>query len=327
MQLDKKLVFVVIAAVTTLGGASRAHAFCRTTTEPIRPDFTPAPGKCFDEGLPVWWRNRCIGYTLQKDASRQIAYNDAARSLAVAFGKWTSASCPNATNDGSPPSIDVRDLGPVACDEVRYNDAGANQNLIVFRDDVWPHNDPTNTLALTTVVYDRASGELYDADMEINTVQHKMSLGDPVPSGEYDFDSIITHEAGHFFGLAHSADDQATMYAHYTDGSTSMRTLAQDDIDGICSIYTPEGKRTIAEAATVDQGACDPTPRHGFTTECVGPANDGQSSACGVAATVGRSGAGAWGWGLAGFGLLFSRVGRRLRSKSALGRRDERRSG
>jgi hypothetical protein len=169
-------------------------------------------------------------------------------------------------------SIDVRDLGPVACDQVRYNSDGPNQHAIIFRDDTWPHNDANNTLALTTVTFNPDTGEIFDADMEINTATIKVTLHDPVPADGYDFASIVTHETGHFLGMAHSGDGHATMFAHYQQGSTVMRNLTSDDVDGICAIYPPGGTRSVstqvAPSGSVPEDSCDPTPRHGFTTEC-----------------------------------------------------------
>ena len=44
----------------------------------------------------------------------------------------------------------------------------------------------------------------YDADMEVNTAQNKIVTDDDGAQGAYDFESIVTHEAGHFLGLAHT---------------------------------------------------------------------------------------------------------------------------
>jgi len=96
-----------------------------------------------------------------------------------------------------------------------------------------------------------------------------LTVSGPVPSNGFDFLSIITHESGHFLGMAHSADMQATMFAHYTEGATSMRNLSADDITGICTIYPPDGTRTTA-AGPLPEGPCDPTPRGGYSGNCGG---------------------------------------------------------
>jgi hypothetical protein len=278
-------------ALLAAGLAGReARAFCRTTTCPLPPDFSPSPEAClpadFDsycaslsppaKALPVWWRNACVGYDVQEDASRQVPYATASQMAAAAFAKWTSLSCAMPGDDGGggtgKVSIDVRDLGPVACAQVQYNSNAGNQHVIVFHDDVWPHNDANNTLGLTTITFDPDTGEIYDADMEINgTVT--LSVGDPVPPDGYDFESVITHESGHFLGLAHSGDDRATMFASYAAGTTFKRVLTADDVAGLCSVYLPDGSRAVdpSVGGSVGEDACDPTPRHGFSTTCAGP--------------------------------------------------------
>ena len=282
--------------------AREARAFCRTMTCKLPPNWSPAPDNCYptDWGstgcptsmppgakvVPIWWRNACVSYDLQKDATRWADYATVVKILDGAFAKWTEQSClPNATGD-TRVSISASNLGPVDCNKVEYNIyGGPNHNVIVFRDDVWPYNDSLNTLGLTTVTFEPDTGELYDADTEINgTVP--LSAGDPVMPGYYDLESIITHEMGHFLGLAHSADSTATMYAQYTKGSTSMRTLETDDRAGICSIYPSSGTRivdtTVDPSGMVTAEACNgPTPRHGFTTQCAQPLPTGCASAPG----------------------------------------------
>ncbi len=268
------------AAAFALAGSARA--FCRTTTQPIDPSFTPTPDQpCWTGGDPLYWHNACVGYSLQQDASRQVSYDDATRIMAAAFAQWTNASCPSSSSGSSKASIDVRFLGAVACHTVQYNQSGGNANIIMFDDDQWPHNDSNNTLGLTTVTYNKNTGELYDADMEINTAQQTLTVNGDVPPDGFDFQSIVTHESGHFLGLAHSPDASATMFAHYTQGSTSMRNLSADDVQGICTIYAPDGTRDTA-AGPLAEGPCDPTPRHGYSGVC------GGAGGC-SAAPVGRS--------------------------------------
>jgi len=319
-----------LVGAATLAVAGNADAFCRTMACPLPAGFSPSEVSCVPQAgdpllggaadfpsycaslsppakpIPVWWRNACVSYDIQQNASAQIPYDTASTMFAQAFAKWTSIECPETTDDDAGAadaaavgsarvSIDVRDLGPVACDLVQYNSDSGNQHIIIFHDDVWPHNDANNTLGLTTVTYDPDTGEIYDADMEINATV-PLSIGDPVASGAYDFDSIITHECGHFLGMAHTGDDRATMYASYTQGTTYKRVLTSDDVSGLCSIYLPGGERAVDPSATPDgsgqvpEDACDPTPRHGFSTQCASPA----ARSCSVSAGVGVGPAAAW---------------------------------
>jgi hypothetical protein len=239
---------------------------------------------CWTAGLPLYWANACVSYDIQQNASKYVPFGVASEGIATAFSKWTSTVCPLSANTGGRVSIDVRDFGPVECGLVQYNENGPNQHVIVFRDSGWAHHDLSNTLALTTVTYDTETGEIYDADMEINTTTQPLSTSATVPSGGYDFESIVTHETGHFLGMAHSTDTHATMYAHYTPGDEVMRNLTEDDVAGICDIYSPSGFRRVAKAASrtgaLEEGACDPTPRHGFTTQCMSTTTTSSSPSC-----------------------------------------------
>jgi hypothetical protein len=259
----------LFALGATMAFERDARAFCRTTTEPIPADFVPG-GECWAGGHPLYWANACVGYNLQQDASRQVSVEDASLAIAAAFAKWTGTACPTDGTGRSRTSIDVRDMGPVDCGLVQYNQDQGNQHVIVFRDESWPHSDTNNTLALTTVTFNPDTGEIYDADMEINTHDQRVAVKDPIPGDGYDFASIVTHETGHFLGLAHSSDRHATMFTRYTPGAVAMRNLAADDIAGICTIYNPDGNRVTSDGP-VAALACDPTPRHGFSTQCGTP--------------------------------------------------------
>ncbi len=51
-----------------------------------------------------------------------------------------------------------------------------------------------------------------------------------------DLQSIATHEVGHLLGLDHSNITGTTMFASY-NGGTGARSLHQDDVNGVCSLY------------------------------------------------------------------------------------------
>ena len=134
---------------------------------------------CWGRGVPLFWRNACLGYSMQREASRKISYEDAANALSTAFTRWTGATCPTEGTGRSRTSIDVRDLGPAECGNVEYKSGVANQNVIVFRDETWKYGK--TVLGLTTVVYNPVTGEIYNAGMEINTLDMQpLAVRDPV---------------------------------------------------------------------------------------------------------------------------------------------------
>jgi hypothetical protein len=314
-------------------GVAPAAAFCRTMTCPTPPDY-PDADDCVPPDfesycaslnpprrvLPVYWTNACVTYDINENASDQIPYATAAQQFAIAFSKWTGTICTPTTDDAGADagegkvSVDIRDLGPVSCDALTYNTNEGNQNVIIFHDDVWPYNDANNTLGLTTITYDPDTGELDDADMEINSTV-PLTVSGAVPLSGYDFQSIITHETGHFFGMAHSTEDTSTMFAHYTPGSTEMRLLKPDDMAGICTIYPPDGTRTVstsvAASGSIPQAACDPSPNGGWQSACTvpkagcsvsagGDTSRGEGCAWGLAVTLGFAAAKATRWRMRG---------------------------
>lgn len=256
-----------ILAALVLFASTPAHAFCRTVTQDLPPDYSPTKG-CFTDGFPLFWGNACVGYTINRKASSNLSLAEVTPIIDKAFAAWTSVTCPDS---GAAVGIQASNLGPVDCDEVQYNKYVANQNLIVFRDTEWPYSDPNNTLGLTTVTFSEDTGELYDADMEINDTGKNLTISDTVPTNGYDLLSVITHEAGHFFGLAHATDSKSTMFASYKPGTLTLRDLAPDDVEGICTIYPNASTRAVASTisgGTFAAAACDPTPRRGLSNIC-----------------------------------------------------------
>jgi hypothetical protein len=289
-------------AVLILGLAysSSGLAFCRTTT---CDKCTAAPGECVTEGTPLYWPVSCINYAIQQDASKRVGYDAVSATADAAFQAWANVSCAT----GLAPTLDLLNLGPVACSLHEYNDQnksfGGNANIIIFHDDAGDLGAIDQQLAITTVTFNVNTGEIYDADIEVDSSK-PISTMTPVPALQYDLQSILTHEVGHFLGLAHSDSpcaagiDCATMDAVYRTGSDDFRTLEADDIAGICTIYPPD-------RAAIDNGCA---PRHGFSGECGVPSKKGCcTTAPGGTSTGGPEAALAM---LMGVGLWFAR-GRR----------------
>lgn len=264
-----------LALLAALLGAGEASAYCRSSVCKVEGQKATRGKVCSppaddDCGTVLQWRQPCVAFALQKDGSEQVRLADVDKIARESFAAWTQTDC----GGGEHPSIGVDDFGTVSCDKVEYNKQdvpAGNVNVIVFRDAVWPHDDDgtgtTDTIALTTVTYDVVKGDIFDADMEINSFQNHFTTSDTMV--DVDLRSVLTHEAGHFLGLAHSTTADATMFPSYMNGSIALRTLHDDDHQAICNAYPPDREA---------KGLCDGLPRHGFSSECKDAQTEGDCS-------------------------------------------------
>jgi hypothetical protein len=277
------------AVLASLLAAGSALAFVRATTK--------------EGSICLWWRPRQLSY-LVNDFSAPAPASPATGVCAqpaqvyaavdASFATWTQAG-----SAAGAPCTDLKLVGAGRTGSIQTGNDG--QNLVVWRHgpcsvvaagdgclgshtcadkfNCWEHEDlGSQIIALTTTSYRVSTGEILDADMELNAWEPTAGSGyyftcvNPpastcTSSGQAgcirtDVENTVTHEAGHFLGLAHATMLDATMYAGAVAGETSKRTLAQDDVDGICSIY-PAGKPT----ANCIDGPC-PAP-------CTAPASSG----------------------------------------------------
>jgi len=254
--------------------AHDAGAFCRKTTCPECPldPVTQCPS-----GQPLQWSRQCVSYALARAGSKKVSIPEANAAAAEAFRVWQGVACPGS---GRPPSIlatEAYDL--TGCNMHEYTKNSVNVNVILFHDDEWPHPQSEDAVGLTSTTYDERTGEIFDADIELNSTL-ELSTSDAVATDKYDLLSVLTHEVGHFLGLAHSLDPDSTMQSIYEVGTDNFRTLSDDDIQGICAIYPPDRPTR----------PCDFSPRGGFASECALGATSG---GCSVGSRSGGRGGGA----------------------------------
>lgn len=257
-----------------------AQAFCRAMScdpaDAAQHCNTDTQTQCVLSGQPLYWSSSCVTFSVQKDGAPQagISYSEARDSVERALTAWTNADC-----GGQQPSLRFALSDAVRCDLSEYNRDHKNANIVMFREGEWPYEGGEDALGLTRVRFDidRHEGELYDADIELNAVTEPLSVGKP-QANEVDLDSLITHELGHALGLGHSTDLGATMLAGYVEGTTGLRSLGRDDVDGICNAYPP--------GRTAGSSSCE--PRHGFSELC-GAEQPAESTSSGDGAPASES--------------------------------------
>ncbi len=264
--MNKNTIALVVAGfMMGLSGPVSAYVRTRTTA-----------------GVATAWKTPCV--TMKFALGAFPSYLDAAGYLNAAQqggAAWTQASldgidrCSNVLF-GVEATPDVG--GPVGRDGI---------NHIIFRQTEWCRDpaptDPSeprcydaSALAITTVFQLKDSGEILDADIEVNGVH--FTWADFVNQPElatfqsHDFQGAVTHEMGHVLGLEHTcyipAVDKkgnpvprpvdhagnpipdcninnpplitdATMYVSVNSPATEvgLRTLSPDDVQGMCDIY------------------------------------------------------------------------------------------
>ena len=251
--MKARLLSAVLGAAT-LALAHHGSAFCRATTcDPATVACARDSQSCLTTGAPLFWASSCLQVYVQANGAPKqgISFATAKESVSRAFNTWLSADC-----GGAAPLIDVQVLGPITCDTAEFNKTKKNANIVLFREDEWPYVGAEDALGFTHLTFNANTGELWDADLEINAALYRFSVGDPVTDN--DLDSMLTHEAGHMLGLAHTLVADATMFATYTPGADTQRTLADDDVQAVCASYPAD--------RTPSRTSC--SPRYGFSDAC-----------------------------------------------------------
>lgn len=213
-------------------------AYCRTTTARVRPQ----PGECATTGIPIQWRNRCTGFSLYiPDVPADLPQPDLERIASESSGAWATVACDD--NGREPQYFRIVPNAPTFT-PTGYDPNGPNANTVSFRHR-W-NDDATHrpgAIAITIAFFDTLTGEIFDADIELNTFDDPRNFDGftfstariPDP-GAADLQTILTHEFGHFLGLAHSDSDRAVMWWQAGLGE-ARRVLTSDDAAGVCSIY------------------------------------------------------------------------------------------
>ena len=253
-----------------------------------------------DEQRPLFWATNCELVTVYPNGWTGLDETTIATSVAAAAAAWGSTvTCPASASAaaGSPSFEIVVSLAPPGARGVAALDY---KNSVVFVQSDW-EADPL-ALALTTRSVDSA-GRLLDRDVEVNVSRPDVvwaALDPQVPAAGsngrevYDLQTVLTHELGHFIGLAHTCtgggstdsasdmpadpvDDQgravplcddkeatndpaayaSVMWYTVTPFSAAKRSLTPDDVRAVCELYPPSPSATCSLNQPNDGCSCD----------------------------------------------------------------------
>jgi len=170
------------------------------------------------------------------------------------FRTWSDVTC----GGGGTPVLSVGSQGPINCDQVEYdcNVPEANSNIVMFRDDFATSTAGLRygVIALTTLTANLVTGELFDADIEINSRDEDFEIlgaGGIGNNQPRDLRGVINHELGHFLGLSHSEQRGALMRAAY-EGTSDP---AADDSAAMCEALGAAASNPSCEVAALGSDA------------------------------------------------------------------------
>ena len=235
-----------------------------------------------DAQLPLFWGTGCELVTVYPNGWAGLDETNIAKSVAAAAAAWGSTvTCP-ATVSGSAGAPSFEIVVSLAPPDARGAAALDYENKIVFVQSDWMYAE--DALALTRHSSDSA-GRIVDTDIEVNATDIAWATLDPgAPSVSsngrdvWDLQAVLTHEFGHFIGLAHTcaggrtgSDSQSDMPADPVDdqgrplpacdddasaasnpaayasvmwytvpvGAAGKRVLTADDVRAVCNLYPP----------------------------------------------------------------------------------------
>ncbi|MET0286702.1 MAG: matrixin family metalloprotease [Polyangiales bacterium] len=221
-----------------LGVTSSARAYCRTYTDDPLP--STCPDECVNKGFPVAWQTPDLHYTFHSRGFPNVSGADLRRIFALSAEAWTEVTCGDEpigfTLEAEEATTELL-LGPKR--------AEPNKNVIVnLTAEEWAAEMLGNSAyAITGAWFESETGKMVGADMVFNSTMGP--FGECPDSGcvaggpRVDLRNVATHEFGHFLGLNHSEVEGSTMYCSATARDIEKRTLAADDIEGLCAIYPP----------------------------------------------------------------------------------------
>ena len=211
-----------------------AEAWVRTATcRPATGMGDPLACRDGETPIPIYWDVDRVVYRINEVGTSDLAFDDVTAAIQRSFDTWSDVACSG---------LRLVYGGLTSENRVGFDQDSVqtNSNVVMFIDSGWRHQGAA--LALTSVTYSMTTGEIVDADIELNDQSFTFTTSDVPGEIEIDLENTVTHEAGHVVGFDHSSVAEATMLATAPPGEIQMRDLHQDDIDGLCAVYPSGGQ-------------------------------------------------------------------------------------
>lgn len=225
------------------------------------------------KGKPLFWNQRVVPVMVYaKDPPAPFTEEGFSRLMSAAAAGWSRPA--NRCTALELVIIPVRE--PSSKTVLDFS------NRLTFRRDRWCRDPPDEdgndkcyapeALAMTTVFQNVNTGQIFDADIEINAVNFDwadvlaLADGGRDLGNAWDLQAAMTHELGHLIGLEHTCWTNApiegtnhlgepvercrpsdfavatTMFPQIGPGDARFRTLSPDELMAACDIYPPPDK-------------------------------------------------------------------------------------